>query len=265
MLYSLIPYLPVNRKNTVYLWQTHFPSWWLVGMVTQIQHRQHFARWNTVPKVQPLKLHNLQTSFSGAWKNAWCSVTPDLAVGLFSTKTSSPGSRSLPCRLSADPLSLLHSGSFFELVAFSYFQWRSNLPTDNTTGPDSSGHHKQMATAPFNKTNTIRYKLMKHADPLPYHCVPFKCLCSPRSGQFSAQLSAHNLPVIEEFPVSPQLLVLWLYPSHLPFCWNAFLTSVPLAMMKYLPFHTNGNGPTSGKTVMQWRKMNACSPACYTN
>lgn len=48
-------------------------------------------------------------------------------------------------------------------------------------------------------------------------CLP---LCLSWSNQFSAQFSAHHPPAIEEFLISPQLFVLLLYPSHLPFCWN---------------------------------------------
>lgn len=82
-------------------------------------------------------------------------------------------------------------------------------------------------------------------------CLP---LCSSWSNPFSAQLSAHTLPVIEGFLVSPQLVVLLLYPSHHPLCWNTSHLSLSASPHQW-----------QWKAAMQRQIMNAHSLAFQTN
>lgn len=85
-------------------------------------------------------------------------------------------------------------------------------------------------------------------------------LCLSWSNQFSAQLSAQNLRVIEEFLVSPQLFVLLFYPSHLPLCCSiSHLSSTGYDEVP--PFLHQWQW----KAAMQRQIMNAHSLAFQTN
>lgn len=134
--------------------------------------------------------------------------------------------RPLPEDLLLHPLSLLHSGSFFQLIAFSSFQRKSNLTWESPTGAkwQQPGHSKQTSTALFLAKPTLYTTSKRNIQTLCCITAFPASVCvhssEPHSSQFSSRLSV----------LSPQVSRHWRVSS---FSWASYFAALSFSFPSF--------------------------------